>query len=177
MASLRGEVKPVRERGDRVNGAHFRTVSPQRHSCCCTWLYRWKVTEVPVWRMKRRRFIETFKSLSTFHTWPIDARSGCVCVCVCVCVRLSVANIVRSTPILMSENCGPKGVSYTLTAQVLCLKHTDNLTLQSHVGNDRMMSSVVLPELQLQFGLPNSSVLSWSGHHYCGSPSNYPSCF
>ena len=85
MASLRGEVKPVRERGDRVNGAHFRTVSPQRHSCCCTWLYRWKVTEVPVWRMKRRRLIETFKSLSTFHTWPIDARSGCVCVCVCVC--------------------------------------------------------------------------------------------
>ena len=35
----------------------------------------------------------------------------CVCVCVCVCARarLSVANIVRSTPILMSENCGPRG--------------------------------------------------------------------
>lgn len=50
-----------RANGDMV--AHFRTVSPSRHSFCCTRLYTWKVMEMK--NEKRERIMPTLSPLDT----------------------------------------------------------------------------------------------------------------
>lgn len=59
---------------NHTDGCMVHTVSPWRHSWCCTHLYKGKVTGVVVWKIKKKELVKGVPGLPAFtssHTWPV----------------------------------------------------------------------------------------------------------